>query len=32
MFGEVQDYFFVIEFQSGGLAHDLGLLRIKIAP
>ncbi len=32
MFGEVQDYFFVIEFHSRGLAHDHGLLWVKNAP
>ncbi len=32
MFGEVQDYFFVIKFQSRGLAYDHGLLWVKNAP
>jgi len=25
LFGEMQDYFFVFEFQTGGLSHDHGL-------
>ncbi len=25
----MQDYFFVLEFQSGGLAHDHGLLWVQ---
>jgi hypothetical protein len=29
MFGEVQDYFFVTNFQSGSPAHDHGLLWVK---
>lgn len=31
IFGEVQDYFFVIKFQSRGLAYDHGLLWVKNA-
>ncbi len=26
----MQDYFFVLEFQSGGLGHDHGLLWFKM--
>ncbi len=29
MFSEIQNYFFVSEFQSGGLAHDHGLLWVQ---
>ncbi len=32
MFGEVQDYFFVIKFQSRGVAYGHGLLWVKNAP
>ena len=32
LFGEVQDYFFITEFQSRGNEHDHGLLWIKNAP
>ncbi len=32
MFSEIHDYFFVIEFELRGLAHDHGLLRVKNAP
>jgi len=31
LFGEIQNYFFVSEFQSGGLAHDHGLLWVQNA-
>jgi len=31
MFSEIQDYFFLIEFELRGLAHDHGLLRVKNA-
>ena len=32
LFGEVQDYFFITEFQSRGNEHDHALLWIKNAP
>lgn len=32
LFGQVVYYFFITKFQSGGLAHDHGLLRVKNAP
>jgi hypothetical protein len=31
LFGEIQDYFFVTNFQSEGLTHDHGLLWVQNA-
>jgi hypothetical protein len=32
LFGEVESYFFVINFQASGLAHDHGLLQLINPP
>ncbi len=32
LFGQVKDFFFIIEFQSKGNEHNHGLLWIKDAP